>query len=261
MSETVTEATRSKSDRPTRGLILAGHGSAKNPDTRKPICACIQAMRARGGFDQLHCALWKEEPHFSIALDRMTADDITVVPFFISEGYYTQQVIPREMGLDGRFTRLDDGRVVRLTAPVGLHERFAELIVRRAREAGATGEETLVVLGHGTPRNPNSEKNVYAQAERVREMQLFPEVVTCFLDQEPNMLELWSMTERDSVVMVPLFIADGWHVAETIPEELAEGGVSTRADRAFLYSRAVGTDPGLIEVVQELVDEAATWVD
>jgi len=37
--------------------------------------------------------------------------------------------------------------------------------------------------------------------------------------------------------------------------------VSTRADRSFLYSRAVGTDPGLIEVVQGLVDEAATWTD
>lgn len=243
----------------TRGIILAGHGSAKNPNTRKPICACIQALRKDGVYDQLHCALWQEEPHFSIALDRMTCDDITVVPFFISDGYYTREVIPREMGLSGSVTALPDGRTVRYTEAIGQHPRFAELILRRAREAGATGEEALVVLGHGTARNPDSEKNVYAQAERARAAAMFPEVVTCFLDQEPNMVDLWSMTEREAVVMVPLFIANGWHVAETIPEELAEAGVSTRADRRFLYSQAVGTDPGLVEVVRELAAEAATW--
>jgi sirohydrochlorin cobaltochelatase len=29
------------------------------------------------------------------------ADEVYVVPLFISEGYFTEEVIPRELGLDG----------------------------------------------------------------------------------------------------------------------------------------------------------------
>lgn len=244
-----------KNESRTRGLVIAAHGSAKNPNTRKPICACVQKIRSLNLFDEVRCALWQEEPHFSTTLERMDSDDLIVVPFFISAGYYTEQVIPREMGLSGVVSLIGD-RTVRLTRPVGDHPGFGDLIVQRANEAGAKGDECLVVLGHGTARNPNSEKNVYAQAERARASGVFPEVVTVFLDQEPSMLDVWSMTEREAMVMVPLFVANGWHVAETIPEELAEGNVSNRSGRRFIYADAVGTDPELYKVVLGLAQEA-----
>ena len=236
----------------SRGLIIAGHGSAKNLNARKPICHLVQALRERNLFDEVRCALWKEAPYFSQILDRMSAIEITVVPFFMSEGYYSETVIPREMGLDGPVTRLADGRTIRLTPPVGLDPMIAELIEQRAREAGADGSECLAVLGHGTERNPKSQENIFRQAERVRARGQFAEVLTVFIDQSPHYLELWEMTGMERVVVVPLFAADGWHVSETIPAEIQEAGLDVIAGRQLVLARAVGTDPALIQVVLKL---------
>lgn len=40
------------------------------------------------------------------ALYMIDADEVYVVPDFISEGYFTQEVIPREMQLEGPTTRV-----------------------------------------------------------------------------------------------------------------------------------------------------------
>ena len=232
----------------SRALIIVGHGSTKNPNTRKPICAAVNAIRARGVFEEVVCGLWKEEPHISKVLDLVKSSDVTVVPFFISDGYYTKQVIPREMGLAGPLT-FRDGRVIRYTKPIGAHPLFAELIVERAQAVGATGAETLVVLGHGTPKNPNSAKNVYLQADRVRAMKKFAEVITLFIDQEPLMSSVFEQAKQERIIMVPLFVADGWHVTETIPEELAE---LAGDGRSITYAQAVGTDPRIAELLFDL---------
>ena len=181
------------------------------------------------------------------------------MPVFISAGYFTNEVIPREMALNGRLTDVR-GRCVRYTAPVGGHPSLAKVIAQRAVEAGARPCDALAVLGHGTARNASSEHNIYEQTEYVRALGKFEEVTTVFLEQEPNMCEVLSLTSAATVVVVPLFVADGWHVGETIPEELALDGPETRrAGRSLRYAGAVGTHPAVADVVAELAGEAAAW--
>jgi len=237
-----------------RALVIVGHGSARNPNTRKPICSAVKAIKARGIFDEVRCGLWKEDPHISITLNALHSRFITIVPFFISKGYYTEQVIPREMKLSGPITFRDD-KVIRYCDPVGSHPLFAELIVERARAVGAMGDETLVVLGHGTPKNPNSAKNVFLQAERVATMNAFPQVLTLFIDQEPHLSSVYEMATGKRIVVVPLFVADGWHVSETIPEDLE--GIQNDG-RELVYASAVGTDPRVVDLI---LDGAAVDID
>ena len=235
----------------TPALLLVAHGSARNQNARSSVEACAERLRASGRFAEIHCAFLKEEPGLAGALERVSAADVVVVPFFVSGGYYTNEVIPRELGLSGASTRFG-GRTVRLTEPVGAHPAIAELIVRRAREAGAVGGDCLAVLGHGTQRNPDSATNVLALAERIRATGVFAEVVTVFLDQEPRMLDAWDMTTCYTMAMVPLFVAAGWHVDETIPADLEAAGVSTRPDRRLLLADPVGTHPDMCRVVMDL---------
>ena len=243
-----------------RALVIVGHGSQRNPGTRLPICEAVKRIKALGLYEEVRCGLWKEEPHISQTLDAIASDDITIVPFFISQGYYTEEVIPREMKLDGPVTHRE-GKVIRYTAPVGEHPCFSDLIVQRAKEAGAHGGETLVVLGHGTPRNPRSAEHVYLQTERVRRLGAFPEVITVFIDQEPNMKDVFELATRQRIVMVPLFVADGWHVTETIPDDLnMQEGKVLRGERELIYASAVGTDPDLYRVILELAGSEASDV-
>jgi sirohydrochlorin cobaltochelatase len=240
-------------------VLLVGHGSHLDPNSSAPVHAHARRLRELGCFREVRTAFWKEEPSLSRGLDGFEADSVTVVPIFISSGYFTEEVIPREMGLDGRASVVD-GRCVRYTAPIGAHPALARVIVQRAEQAGARGDEALVVLGHGTPRNPNSERNVYRQAEFVRAAGRFREVATVFMDQEPNLADTFSLVASERVIMVPLFVADGWHVGQTIPEDLALDGAETRrGGRTLRYTGAVGTHPSVVDVICELVEEAAKW--
>jgi len=236
----------------SRGLLLVGHGSHLNPDSSAPVRRHAAAIKRLELFDEVRVGFWKEEPNLSRALDPFQSKDVTVVPVFVSAGYFTNEVIPREMGLSGPVSDVR-GTGVRYTPPIGSHPALARVIVQRALEAGGRPGDALAVLGHGTPRNPESERNVYEQAERARALGPFEEVVTVFLDQEPNMREVFTLTRAETVVMVPLFVADGWHVGQTIPEDLALDGPETRrAGRRLRYAGAVGTHPSVVDVILEL---------
>ncbi len=242
----------------SKALVLVGHGSARNPNTRLPVCANVQEIKRRGLYDEVRCGLLKEEPHVSITLDKLVSEDVTVVPMFISDGYYSKVVIPREMKVSGALSNVN-GRQVRYTRAVGSHPLFADLVLSRAREAGWTSGDALVVLGHGTPKNPESATNVYLQTDRIRRQIPGEECLTLFIDEPPDVLEVWERTSAKRIVMVPLFIADGWHVTETVPEDLGlVDGQKEHRGRRLQMTSACGTDPGLTDVILSLAEEAET---
>jgi len=241
----------------SKALVIVGHGSSMNPETSLPIKRAAAEINRRGVFDEVAIGFLKQEPFIGQVLDGVDADHISIVPFFISDGYYTQEVIPREMGLDGPLTERD-GKTIVYTEPIGSDPLFAELIVQRALEIteGDVSEVSLAVLGHGTGRNPDSEKNVFLQSERIASMMRFKEVLTVFIDQEPHLQNIFEMSECNEIVLVPLFVADGWHVTETIPEEMGMiDGVLEKGEKRLFYAKAVGTDPGVVQLILKMACE------
>ena len=85
--------------------------------------------------------------------------EVCVVPNFISEGYFTQTVIPRELELDGVTTKRANGQIWKYCQPVGNHPAMTELLLKRAREV-APGVDpvgtSLLIVAHGTDLNENS---------------------------------------------------------------------------------------------------------
>ena len=90
--------------RPTSALLIVGHGSTVNPDSSAPTLRHAVEIRRRGMFAEVACCFWKEEPSLRDALlffRDETIREVYVVPNFISEGYFTRTVIPRELELTG----------------------------------------------------------------------------------------------------------------------------------------------------------------
>src|SRR5467141_5172168 len=84
-------------------LLIVGHGSTVNPDSSAPTLAHAAEIRRRNIFGDVACAFWKEEPSLRDAIflfDPESIKNVYVVPNFISEGYFTQTVIPREMEMN-----------------------------------------------------------------------------------------------------------------------------------------------------------------
>jgi len=230
----------------TRALVLAGHGSHLNARSSEAVRAHARALAADGDWDEVLVGFWKEEPSLSRALDGCSASAVTVVPVFMSEGYFTSEVIPAEMGLDGAITRRE-GRTIRCTRPVGVHPTLAGIVVQRAVEAGATPADALFVLGHGTKRNAGSASAVHAQVERLRAAGRFAQVAAVFTDQDPNVAAVPELAGARNAVVVPYFASEGFHV----------GQVAANGARAVRYAEPAGTHPGIAAVIRDLALEAA----
>ena len=229
-------------------LVLAGHGSHLNARSSEAVRAHARALATSSAWDEVLVAFWKEEPSLARALDGCTASDVVVVPVFMSEGYFTGEVIPAEMGLDGPITRRE-GRTVRVTRPVGVHPALAGIVVARALEAGASPDDPLFVLGHGTKRNAASGNAVREQVERVRSAGPFAEVTAVFTDQEPNLASIPELARGRNATVVPFFASEGWHVGQVVA-----GGAP-----GVCYTEPAGTHPGIAAVITDLALEAAGW--
>jgi sirohydrochlorin cobaltochelatase len=155
-------------------LLIVGHGSTVNPDSSAPTLAHATEIRRRKLFANVECAFWKEEPSLRDALflfDPESVREVYVVPNFISEGYFTQTVIPRELDLIGRMTKRANGQIWKYCRPVGNHSMMANLLLQRAREIAPgirESETSLLIVAHGTDLNENSAAAAKREAEKIR---------------------------------------------------------------------------------------------
>ncbi len=253
--------------RPDSALVIVGHGSTVNPDSSAPTYQHAEEIARRGVFGEVHCAFWKEEPSLRQVLHAVDRDEIYVVPNFISEGYFTKSVIPRELELDGALT-VRGGRTIKYCEPAGNHARMTELLLHRAAQIapGVPPEKTsLFIVGHGTDLNENSAVAAKREVERIREHGLYAEVLNAYMEEEPRIANWDRLASQPNVVVVPFFISDGLHSYEDIPLLLgiaSEGREIFRHNpyrlrgRTLYYASAIGTEPLFADVI---VEQAAAF--
>jgi sirohydrochlorin cobaltochelatase len=252
-------------------LVLVGHGSTVNPDSSLPTFAHAEEIRRRRIFSEVHCAFWKEEPSLREVLRMVESDDVYIVPNFISEGYFTARVIPRELELTGTVTRRNR-RVIKYCEPVGNDPRMTDLLLHRAVEVaeGAPTERTsLIIVAHGTGLNENSAVAAKRQVATIRETKIYPEVVAAFMEEEPPISAWDRLTTQPFVVVVPFFISDGLHSYEDIPvllgiESRTPGAASHQEvfrrnpyqlkGRKLYYASAIGTEAMMADIILETVE-------
>jgi sirohydrochlorin cobaltochelatase len=257
--------------RSNSALLIVGHGSTVNPDSSAPTLMHAAEIRGRGIFADVACCFWKEEPSLRDALfffQDAAISDVCVVPNFISEGYFTRTVIPRELELTGPETRRQSGQVCKYCQPVGNHERMTELLLQRAHEVAPEvpeAEAALLIVGHGTGLNDNSAVAAKHQVELIRALNRYAAVLNVYMEEPPLVSDWLTLTETRNVVVVPFFVSDGLHSYEDIPamlgihskdQEGASGNPHELHGRSLFYSSAIGTDPMLADMI---IEQAASF--
>lgn len=274
--------------RPDAALVLLGHGSTLNADSSRPVREQAARVRRTGLFAEVATGFWKEQPTFCGCLRQVVSPRVFIVPMFISEGYFTEEVIPREMGMiDGAGQQVRQrcvgGQDLYYCLPVGTHVSMTQLILERARGIvtqfpGASGpppepgRTSLYIAGHGTGNNENSRKSVEVQVSEIRRLGIYAEVHGVFMEEDPRIEDCLRSCATGDLVVVPFFMSDGLHSQEDIPVLLGESpetvasrmrsGQSTwinptvREGRRVWYTPGIGSDPRMLEVVLERVAEA-----
>jgi sirohydrochlorin cobaltochelatase len=251
-------------------LVIVGHGSTVNPDSSAPTLDHAEEIRRREAFGEVHVAFWKEEPSLRQVLHMVEASEVYVVPNFISEGYFTRTVIPRELELTGPVTERG-GRMIKYCEPVGNHPRMTELLMRRAAEIapGVDPQQTsLFIVGHGTDLNDNSAAAAKREVERIAAAGRYAQVLNAYMEEPPLIAEWDRLASQSNVVVVPFFIADGLHSYQDIPVLLgieAETGEAASRRPVFrqnprhlrgktlYFASSIGTEPAFAEVILEQV--------
>ena len=270
----------SKSD---SALLIVGHGSTVNPDSSAPTLAHAAEIGRRKVFADVGCAFWKEEPSLRDALflfDPGEIREVYVVPNFISEGYFTETVIPRELDLSGRMTKRTNGQIWKYCEPVGNHSMMTNLLLQRAREIAPNireSETSLLVVAHGTDLNENSAAAAKREAEKIRALGKYALVLNVYMEEPPMVADWKKLTSSPNVVVVPFFISDGLHSYEDIPVLLgiaearhgesvpwrkrstsnrisAAGEIFQRNpykidNRSLFYAPSIGTDPHFADII------------
>jgi sirohydrochlorin cobaltochelatase len=269
-------------------LVLAGHGSTLNADSAAPIFRHADALRRRGIFAGVREAFWKQEPSLPRVMREISAPRVFIVPFFISDGFFAGEIIPRELGFcrqgETRFSPIQQsgGQTLYYCEPVGTHPRMTEVLLARAKDiverfpfprAPHPAETALFIAGHGTDNNENSRKAVEQQVELIRARNLFAQVQGVFMEEDPRIGDCCQLARTKSIVVVPFFISDGMHSYEDIPvmmgapkdvvrERLKLGqptwrNPTEREGKRLWYTAAVGTEPLMADVILDRVRESA----
>lgn len=272
-------------------LVVFGHGSSVNADSAAPVFQHAAFLRRRSLFAEVQEGFWKQEPLLTNVVSSLRTKRAFLVPLLMSEGYFSDQVIPKSLGFASETepgqTRIQrrGGQLLAYCAPVGTHDRMTEVVLTRAREVlerfpfpcrPAAGETTLIMAGHGTGQNENSRRALEHHVESIRSRSLYSAAHAVFLEESPRIPDCYSLARTRHIVVVPFFIGEGAHVQEDIPtllgepkeavrQRLAEGRPAWRnptekRGKLVWYSPPVGTDPLVCGIILDRVREAAQCV-
>jgi sirohydrochlorin cobaltochelatase len=265
-------------------LVILGHGTTLNDQSAAPVFQHATELRRRKIFAEVREAFWKQEPQIKKVLVEISTPKIFIAPLFISEGYFSTQIIPKELGFDFPENPKPKTQNSELfyCKPIGSHDSMTKVILSRADEivkkfpfprTPKKSDATLFIAGHGTEKNKNSRKSIERQVELIRALKIYADVHAIFMEESSRIAECYSLAQTKNLVVVPFFISDGLHVVEDIPvllgeperivkERLAAGWPTwrnpTEMNGKFVwYSPAVGSDLGMADVILERVRESA----
>ena len=159
---------------------------------------------------------------------------------------------------------------------------MTEVLLHRARTivtehphpaARSPADIALFLAGHGTERNENSRRIIELQAGLIRARGEYAEVQPAFMEEQPRIADCYAAARARCIVMVPFFISEGLHTCEDIPVLLGESEANVRQrlargeppwpnpverrGKVVWYTRAIGSEPLLGDVILERVHEAA----
>jgi sirohydrochlorin cobaltochelatase len=268
-------------------LVVLGHGTTLNDQSAAPVFQHAAELRRRKVFAAVREAFWKQEPHVKKVLAEISAPRVFIVPLFISEGYFSTQIIPKELGFifpENLRLKTQNSELF-YCSPVGSHDNMTKVILSRADDvvekfpfprAPKKSDITLFVVGHGTEKNENSRKAIERQVELIRARKIYADVRAIFLEEMPRISDCYLLAQTKNLVIIPFFISDGLHTQEDIPvllgeakriveQRLAAGQPTWRNPtekngKLVWYSPAVGSDPGMADVILECVREAAKYL-
>lgn len=214
-------------------ILLLGHGSLVDPSSAQMVYT--HAARLRERFERVGVAFWKEPPFLHEAILSLEATRLTILPLFLSRGYFTEQLIPKALNIEAHHSpqrHAQTGRWLRYMPPLGDHpEALGAAISARVDDAlthlpVAATRCGVLLAAHGTTKNKNSAKAALAALDQLKRLRPELRVAAGFIDQAPSIEAsadaLASIPGCEALIVVPFFVSEGMHVLQDLPKLLGD---------------------------------------
>jgi sirohydrochlorin ferrochelatase len=207
---------------PGTSVLVVAHGERGGAAINETVVRLAQGLAARHVANEVGCGFIKGHPTVCEALEALRSPEVLIYPLLLSDGYFASIVLPR---LLREATSDRSSRLLRVLPAMGLDPGLSELVVAQASAlAVARGldlrQTTLLLLAHGSPRDPASERATKSVARAASRLARFASVHAAFLDQRPTLVDV-AMATRGPAVIVGLFAGEGRHGADDVRKLMA----------------------------------------
>ncbi|MBV9564191.1 MAG: hypothetical protein JOY90_27665 [Bradyrhizobium sp.] len=231
-------------------LLLAAHGERRPGAGNENVWRIARAVSECGLVSEVGAGFISGVPTIRDALERLTARKVIVYPLFASSGYFTRDRLVHLLDA------ADDGtRKIEMLAPLGLDPGLPDVVVACAKQAAQAHDFkpetcTVILLAHGSRRDPASRRATEHMAREVARTPAFPDVRIAFLEERPFLDEA-AREISGPVIVLGLFSGEGMHGAKDAPRLTAGLG---RED--VVFAGVIGSAPGIDAVVARSVAAA-----
>lgn len=228
-------------------VVLVAHGSSRRPAAAETVFRHGHALRRRGVFGQVREAFLHGTPSLQEVIAALDTARVYVVPLFMCPG----RAVVRDLPMACARVQAAHGRSapeVHLCPPIGAHPMMAGLILHEAeravrRRGWSFPSTALLLIAHGSPRDPASNRTTQDLARRLRSAAVFNAVMSAFLDEPPTVAEQLARLPRP-VVAIGLFAAPGGHARFDVPPQLDDHDTT-----AIAHIEAVGAADAIPEII------------
>jgi sirohydrochlorin cobaltochelatase len=219
------------------GLLLIAHGSARYADAGEAVLDHAATIRAQRRFAAVSVGFLSGRPSVAEAIEELDCESVSVVPFFMEDGYFTQVAVPQALGGRNEF---------RLCPPVGSHPGLTDLIRTRIDQLMAGHQpDDIVLIGHGSARSPGRRLALHDHAERLGAR-------VAFLEEPPSIADALAAARGPTVAIIGVFAGAGGHVRDDLPAAVKDG--RRRLCPGLVDLGSIGDDPGMVSLI---LDRAA----
>lgn len=229
-------------DSTPRAALIVAHGSPADPFPQEAALKSLAvrvAMRLPGW--RIAGTTLAAEGALEQALARL--DRPLVYPFFMAEGWFTRTTLPRRLAAAGAAD-------LRQLPAFGTDPALPALMARVALDAARTArldpaQTTLLLAAHGSKVSRASAEITEDMARRLRAATPFARIATGFVEEPPFLAD--AARDLGPALCLPFFALRAGHVAQDVPEALAEAGfegpllpaIGEHADAAALIAAAL----------------------
>ncbi|MDE2376335.1 CbiX/SirB N-terminal domain-containing protein, partial [Bradyrhizobium sp.] len=170
---------------PRTALLLAAHGERRPDAGNEGVFRIARALSERGL--DVAVGFISGKPSVKDALERLAADRILVYPLFAASGYFTRDRLVQILDEAGRA-----GREVEMLTPLGLDPGLPDVVLQQAGDSArdhgfAPKACTVILLAHGSQRNPASRQSTEQMARALEQRAVFRKVEPAFLEELPSL--------------------------------------------------------------------------